>query len=208
MKRRVVVTGLGMVSPLGNDLASSWQGIIEGRSGIGPLTHIADAYLERFTTKIAGEVKDFDITADNEQFGKYRVSGNMRPADDRIITPEFMEQLLKEICFPVTRWDKYLQNHDLDFAHEIPGLARFRCNNMYNYHGMGAVLLSFGFWLERAWGRISGSGWRINATGLEIATALGFNARHVVEGSPPFAAIGHGRRAAGGSGAACRRAGQ
>ena len=75
MKRRVVVTGLGMVSPLGNDLASSWQGIIEGRSGIGPLTHIADAYLERFTTKIAGEVKDFDITADNEQFGKYRVSG-------------------------------------------------------------------------------------------------------------------------------------
>ncbi|MGE4460715.1 MAG: beta-ketoacyl-ACP synthase II [Stenotrophomonas sp.] len=75
MKRRVVVTGLGMVSPLGNDLASSWQGIIEGRSGIGPLTHIADAYLERFTTKIAGEVKEFDITADNEQFGKYRVSG-------------------------------------------------------------------------------------------------------------------------------------
>ncbi|SBV35196.1 3-oxoacyl-(acyl-carrier-protein) synthase II [uncultured Stenotrophomonas sp.] len=75
MSRRVVVTGLGMVSPLGNDLASSWEGIINGRSGIGPLTNIADAYLERFTTRIAGEVKDFDITADNAQFGKYRVSG-------------------------------------------------------------------------------------------------------------------------------------
>ncbi len=71
---------------------------------------------------------------------KYRVSGNMRAADDRIITPEFMEQMLKEICLPATRWDKYLENHDLDFAHEIPGLARFRCNYMYNYHGMGAVL--------------------------------------------------------------------
>ena len=75
MSRRVVVTGMGMVSPLGNDLASSWEGIINGRSGIGPLTNVADSYLERFTTKIAGEVKDFDITADNPLFGKYRVSG-------------------------------------------------------------------------------------------------------------------------------------
>ncbi len=75
MKRRVVVTGLGIVSPLGNDLASSWEGITHGRSGIGPLTNISDAYLDRFTTKIAGEVKGFDITADNELFGKFRVSG-------------------------------------------------------------------------------------------------------------------------------------
>ena len=75
MKRRVVVTGLGIVSPLGNDLASSWEGITQGRSGIGPLTNVSDAYLDRFTTKIAGEVKGFDITADNELFGKYRVSG-------------------------------------------------------------------------------------------------------------------------------------
>ncbi|WP_218074312.1 beta-ketoacyl synthase N-terminal-like domain-containing protein, partial [Escherichia coli] len=44
MKRRVVVTGLGIVSPLGNDLASSWEGITHGRSGIGPLTNVSDAY--------------------------------------------------------------------------------------------------------------------------------------------------------------------
>jgi 3-oxoacyl-[acyl-carrier-protein] synthase II len=37
-KRRVVVTGMGIVSPLGNDLASSWDGIVNGRSGIGPVT--------------------------------------------------------------------------------------------------------------------------------------------------------------------------
>ncbi|PAL00523.1 hypothetical protein B8W90_14055, partial [Staphylococcus hominis] len=59
MKRRVVVTGMGMVSPLGNDLATSWKGITEGRSGIGPLTNVSQAYLDRFTTKIAGEVRDF-----------------------------------------------------------------------------------------------------------------------------------------------------
>jgi 3-oxoacyl-[acyl-carrier-protein] synthase II len=56
-KRRVVVTGLGIVSPLGNDLASSWDGVINGRSGIGAVTHF-DA--SGMTTRIAGQVKDFD----------------------------------------------------------------------------------------------------------------------------------------------------
>ncbi len=56
-KRRVVITGLGVLSPLGNDLASSWDGIAAGRSGIGPITHFDAA---AFPTRIAGEVKDFD----------------------------------------------------------------------------------------------------------------------------------------------------
>ncbi|HET7223021.1 MAG TPA: beta-ketoacyl synthase N-terminal-like domain-containing protein, partial [Rhodanobacteraceae bacterium] len=38
-KRRVVVTGLGMVSPVGNDVATAWQNVITGKSGIGPITH-------------------------------------------------------------------------------------------------------------------------------------------------------------------------
>jgi 3-oxoacyl-[acyl-carrier-protein] synthase II len=58
-RRRVVVTGMGMVSPLGNDLASSWDGIKNGRSGIGPLTSF-DA--STFATRICGEVRDLDIT--------------------------------------------------------------------------------------------------------------------------------------------------
>ena len=56
-KRRVVVTGLGIVSPLGNDLASSWDGIVNGRSGIAELTGF-DA--SAMATRIAGEVKGFD----------------------------------------------------------------------------------------------------------------------------------------------------
>ncbi|WAW90229.1 beta-ketoacyl-ACP synthase II [Xanthomonas citri pv. malvacearum] len=59
MSRRVVVTGMGMVSPLGNDLATSWDGIVHYCSGIGPITQI-DA--SQFTTKIAGEIKNFDPT--------------------------------------------------------------------------------------------------------------------------------------------------
>ncbi|WP_140908493.1 beta-ketoacyl-ACP synthase II [Cognatiluteimonas lumbrici] len=58
-KRRVAVTGLGILSPLGNDLQSSWDGIVRGRSGIGPITHF-DA--SGFPTRIAGEVKGFDAT--------------------------------------------------------------------------------------------------------------------------------------------------
>src|SRR5690554_7722242 len=56
-KRRVVITGLGILSPLGNDLPSSWQGIVDGRSGIGPITNF-DA--SAFATRIAGEVKAYD----------------------------------------------------------------------------------------------------------------------------------------------------
>ncbi len=55
-KRRVVVTGLGMISPLGIGNEPTWQGLIEGRSGIGPITKF-DA--KDYAARIAGEVKGF-----------------------------------------------------------------------------------------------------------------------------------------------------
>lgn len=57
-KRRVVVTGLGMLSPLGNDVDSTWSNILAGVSGIGPITSF-DA--SEYTTRFAGEVKDFNV---------------------------------------------------------------------------------------------------------------------------------------------------
>ena len=59
-QRRVVVTGMGMISPLGNDLASTWDAIVNGRSGLGPITSF-DASL--FSTRIAGEIRNFDPTS-------------------------------------------------------------------------------------------------------------------------------------------------
>ena len=56
-RRRVVVTGLGMITPLGSTVAKTWEGIVAGRSGIGPITRFDTSDLE---TKIAGEVRDFD----------------------------------------------------------------------------------------------------------------------------------------------------
>lgn len=58
-KRRVVVTGMGMVSPVGNDVATAWANITAGKSGIGMITHF-DA--STFPTRISGEVRDFDAT--------------------------------------------------------------------------------------------------------------------------------------------------
>jgi 3-oxoacyl-[acyl-carrier-protein] synthase II len=57
--RRIVVTGLGMISPLGNTVEESWQSLIAGKSGVG----IIESFdTEGFATKIAGQVKNFDVT--------------------------------------------------------------------------------------------------------------------------------------------------
>ncbi len=57
-QRRIVITGLGCVSPVGNDVATAWDSVCNGRSGIGPLTAF-DA--ERFSAQIAGEIRDLEL---------------------------------------------------------------------------------------------------------------------------------------------------
>ena len=57
--RRVVVTGLGVVSPVGNDRDTAWTSLTEGRSGLDVLTRFDPSAYE---AKAAGEVKDFDAT--------------------------------------------------------------------------------------------------------------------------------------------------
>ena len=59
MRRRVVVTGLGAITPLGLDVRETWDGMLAGRSGAGPITKF-DAVEEKLTTTIAAEVKGFD----------------------------------------------------------------------------------------------------------------------------------------------------
>lgn len=57
--RRVVVTGLGMISPVGNTVESSWQSICDGRSGIGQITEFD---VSELATRIAGEIRNFEVT--------------------------------------------------------------------------------------------------------------------------------------------------
>ena len=58
--RRVVVTGLGMISPIGNTVEESWENALAGKSGIAAVTHF-DA--SAFGSRIAGEVKNFERSA-------------------------------------------------------------------------------------------------------------------------------------------------
>ena len=58
MSRRVVVTGLGIVCPIGNDKEEVWSSVVEGRCGIAPITHY-DTSSQK--VKLAGEVKNLDL---------------------------------------------------------------------------------------------------------------------------------------------------
>jgi 3-oxoacyl-[acyl-carrier-protein] synthase II len=86
-KRRVVVTGLGIVSPVGNTIATAWNAIVNGRSGIGPVTTYDTT---GFATTIAGEVRDFDPTTwippkdakKMDEFIHYGVAASFMALDD------------------------------------------------------------------------------------------------------------------------------
>ena len=69
---------------------------------------------------------------------KARISGTLQVIGDTPLDGNSMERLLKEIV-PERRWTDFLERKDLDLAHEIPGVARFRGNFLYNHWGQAAV---------------------------------------------------------------------
>lgn len=91
-KRRVVVTGLGLVTPVGVDTESTWQGVLAGRSGIGPITRFDAA---EYPVRIAGEVTDFDPTAHipprdakkMDRFIQFAVAASMMAVKDAGLEP-------------------------------------------------------------------------------------------------------------------------
>jgi 3-oxoacyl-[acyl-carrier-protein] synthase II len=58
-KRRVVITGLGIVSPVGNSVEAAWANILAGKSGIRPISHFD---VSDFPVRFGGEIRDFDVT--------------------------------------------------------------------------------------------------------------------------------------------------
>ncbi|GGA18120.1 beta-ketoacyl-ACP synthase II [Psychrobacillus lasiicapitis] len=90
-KRRVVVTGIGAVTPLGNDIETTWSGIKEGKSGVGMLTRL-DA--SQFSAKVAAEVKDFDIekyierkeARKMDRFTHYALAASIMAVEDANLT--------------------------------------------------------------------------------------------------------------------------
>ena len=72
MRRRVVITGIGAVTPVGNDVAAVWESVKRGASGIGPITHF-DA--SSFPTTFAAEVKGFDFDAVVDDPAPFKAAG-------------------------------------------------------------------------------------------------------------------------------------
>ncbi len=99
-KRRVVVTGMGLITPLGVGLEKSWTGLVQGKSGIGKITYF-DTSL--FPTKIAGEVHDFIVEdyiepkeiKKMDRFIHFGVATSMMAVKDAelVITPENAERI-------------------------------------------------------------------------------------------------------------------
>ena len=90
---RVVITGMGAITPLGNDVASFWEGLKEGKNGIAPITKFDKKDLDVY---VAAEVKDFDATKymDRKEakrmdlFCQYGLAAAMQAVEDSGITPE------------------------------------------------------------------------------------------------------------------------
>jgi len=102
-KRRVVVTGLGVVSPVGSTVQSAWDAILRGESGIGPVTRFD---VSAFPVRFGGQVRDFDV------------SQYIAPKDARRMD-EFMQ-------YGVAAGVQAVGDAGIDFAKPIPRAAA-RC---------------------------------------------------------------------------------
>lgn len=92
-QRRVVVTGLGMVTPLGLSVSENWDNILQGRSGIGTITSFDPAL---FSAQIAGEVKNFD--------------------PDKVIEKKEQKKMDRFIMFSLEATRQAIEDSGLDFA--------------------------------------------------------------------------------------------
>lgn len=97
-KRRVVVTGLGAITPIGNNVSEYWDALISGKNGVAPITHFNTS---KFDTKFAAEVKDFnpDIYFDKktvkrlDRFSQFAIASSVQAIEDASIN---FDQLDKE----------------------------------------------------------------------------------------------------------------
>jgi 3-oxoacyl-[acyl-carrier-protein] synthase II len=86
-KRRVVVTGLGVVSPVGSSVPQAWDAVVNGRSGIAPITRFD---VSAFPVRFGGQVRDFDVTAyisakearRMDEFQHYGVAAGVQAVND------------------------------------------------------------------------------------------------------------------------------
>ena len=134
-RRRVVVTGMGAVTPVGLDVASTWRAVVSGTSGIGPITLFDTS---GYRTTIAAEVSDWDTSAHFDAKDARRV--------DR-----FSE-------FFIVAARKAIADAGLDFTEDEEAAARAGVMVGAGFGGMGAFIEEITTLVERGPGRVSPTG--------------------------------------------------
>ena len=105
MRRRVVVTGMGCITPLGNDYNTMWNALVEGKNGIGKISYF-DA--SNFPTTFAGEVKDFQLSDHIDNASDYDCSGRHIQFAIAASLQAMKDSGLNDISFDPTMFGIYL----------------------------------------------------------------------------------------------------
>lgn len=153
IRRRVVITGLGAITPIGTNVPEFWQSLISGKNGVAPISHFDPT---NFDTKFAAEVKDFN--ADDyfdkksvkrlDRFAQFAIASSVQAVDDSNIN---LEKLNKERCGVIFGSGigglKTLQNeHWKYFQDKNPAvMSPFFVPMMISDLAAGQISIRFGF---------------------------------------------------------------
>ena len=143
-RRRVVITGLGAVTPIGNTAEEFWSGLVQGRSGIGPITRFdASAY----PTRIAGEVRGFDALKyidkkDDRKFDpflKYAVACALMAVEDAGLDLEQVDKTRFGVLVGsgIGGISTLLDSHDVFTAKGPDRVSPFFVPDAHHQHGVG-----------------------------------------------------------------------
>ncbi len=103
-KRRVVVTGLGAVTPIGSDVSEYWNGLISGKNGVALITHFDTS---KFDTKFAAEVKDFNpekyfdkkSVKRLDRFSQFAIAASVQAMEDAKVNLETLNKEKAGVVF-------------------------------------------------------------------------------------------------------------
>ncbi|AMQ05694.1 MULTISPECIES: beta-ketoacyl-ACP synthase II [Sporosarcina] len=152
MERRVVVTGYGVVSPLGNDVDTFWNHIKEGKSGIGK---IEDDEFKEINTQIAGRIKDFPAEEyfDKKELGKYDLFAQYAYAaakqalDQSALNSDIVnkERIGVYVGSGIGGIDTVLENHKHLLERGVRKVSPFMAPMMISNMAAGIIAIKYGF---------------------------------------------------------------
>lgn len=152
-KRRVVVTGLGAITPIGLDVPEFWDGLISGRNGAAPITHF-DA--SRFDTKFAAEVKNFDVdkyfdkksVKRLDRFSHFAIASSVQAVEDAELNLDKLNKDRAGVIFGsgIGGLDTLQNEHWKYFQDKNPGvISPFFVTMMISDLAAGQISIRFGF---------------------------------------------------------------